>query len=94
MNPMYGIVMWIVIGALAGWIGSMIVGTDERQGAIGNVVSGVLGAMLGGFLAQVLLGDDPTNNGVFASFAVALFGACIVMLIWGALSGTRRRRRA
>ena len=42
------IILWIVLGALAGWIASKIVGTDAEQGAVGNIVVGILGAFLGG----------------------------------------------
>jgi uncharacterized membrane protein YeaQ/YmgE (transglycosylase-associated protein family) len=90
MNPAIGIVGWIVIGALAGWIGSKIMGTDARQGAMLNIIIGVIGAVLGGYLTQRFFGDNPGNNGYVASFAVALLGACIVIFGWQALS----RRRA
>ena len=59
MNPSYGIILWIVIGAIAGWLGSIIMGTNARQGALMNIVVGVLGASLGGFLTRVLFGDNP-----------------------------------
>jgi uncharacterized membrane protein YeaQ/YmgE (transglycosylase-associated protein family) len=91
MNPAYGIIMWIVVGALAGWIGSKIMHTDARQGAVLNVVLGVVGAVVGGFLARNFLGDDPHNNGFIASFLVALVGACLVIGVWKAVS---RRRLA
>jgi uncharacterized membrane protein YeaQ/YmgE (transglycosylase-associated protein family) len=90
MNPSYGIIMWIVIGALAGWIGSKIMGTDARQGGLANIIAGVVGAVVGGFLTRNLMGDHPGNNGFIASFLVALLGACIVIGIWKAVS--RRRR--
>ncbi len=89
MNPTYGILGWLIIGALAGWIGSKIMGTASKQGAIGNVVTGVLGAIVGGFLTQRLFGDSPWNNGPFASFGVALLGACVVIFLWKLVS--RRR---
>ncbi len=91
MNPAYGIIMWVVIGALAGWIGSKIMGTDHRQGGLANIVVGVLGAVLGGFLSRVVVGDSHSNNGFIASFFVALVGACVVIAAWKGLS---RRRLA
>jgi uncharacterized membrane protein YeaQ/YmgE (transglycosylase-associated protein family) len=90
MNPAYGIIMWIVIGALAGWIGSKIMGTDARQGGLANIVVGVIGAILGGFVTRALFGDSPGNNGFIASFFVALLGAVIVIAAYKALF--RRRR--
>lgn len=91
MNPAYGIIMWIVIGALAGWIGSKIMGTDGAQGGLANVIIGIVGAVIGGFLARNFLGDHAGNNGFIASFVVALVGACLVIFLWKAVSGTRRR---
>lgn len=89
MNPGYGIIMWVVIGALAGWLGSKIMGTDARQGALANVVVGIVGAILGGFITSHFFGDDTANNGFIASTFVALLGSVIVIGIWKAV--TRRR---
>jgi uncharacterized membrane protein YeaQ/YmgE (transglycosylase-associated protein family) len=89
MNPSYGIIMWIIIGALAGWIGSKIMGTDAKQGGLANIVIGIIGAVVGGFMTRVLFGDLRGNNGMIASFFVSLIGACIVIGLWRALS--RRR---
>ena len=86
MNPAYGIIMWIIIGALAGWIGSKIMGTDARQGGLANVVVGIVGALVGGFLARTLIGDMPGNNGFIASLLVALVGACLVIFVWKRVS--------
>jgi uncharacterized membrane protein YeaQ/YmgE (transglycosylase-associated protein family) len=90
MNPGYGIIMWIIIGALAGWIGSKIMGTDARQGGLANIIVGVIGAVVGGFLTSTLFGDLRGNNGFIASFFVSLLGAVIVIGIWKAVSGRRR----
>ena len=90
MNPSYGIILWIVIGALAGWIGSKIMGTDARQGGLANVIFGVVGAVVGGFLSRNLLGDSSGNNGFIMSFVVALVGACLVIGVSKAISSRRR----
>jgi uncharacterized membrane protein YeaQ/YmgE (transglycosylase-associated protein family) len=90
MNPSYGIIMWIIVGALAGWIGSKMMGTDARQGGLANIVVGIIGAVIGGFVARNFFGDSPGNNGFIASFLVALAGACIVIFLWKSLS--RRSR--
>ena len=89
MNPGYGIIMWIVVGALAGWLGSKIMGTDARQGALANIVVGIIGAVVGGFVTQHLLGDNPSNNGFIASAAVALFGSVVVIWAWKAIAVRR-----
>lgn len=82
MNPAYGIILWIVIGALAGWIGSKIMGTDSAQGGVANIIVGIVGAVVGGFLTRTFFGDQSGNNGFFASFGVALLGACVVIYVW------------
>ena len=87
MNPSYGIIMWIIVGALAGWIGSKLMGTDARQGAMANIVIGVIGAVVGGFVTRVAFGDNPGNNGFIASFFVSLLGACVVIFAWKRLAG-------
>jgi uncharacterized membrane protein YeaQ/YmgE (transglycosylase-associated protein family) len=90
MNPAYGIILWIVVGALAGWVGSMIMGTNAKQGAIMNIVVGIIGAVLGGFLTRTLFGDSAGNNGLFASFGVALLGACVLLGIVKLVTGRGR----
>jgi len=89
MNPGIGIIGWIIIGALAGWIGSKLMGTDARQGGLANIIVGVVGALVGGFVTQTFFGDRLGNNGLVISFFVALLGSCIVIFLWKALS--RRR---
>jgi uncharacterized membrane protein YeaQ/YmgE (transglycosylase-associated protein family) len=86
MNPGYGIILWIIIGALAGWIGSKIMGTDAKQGGLANIIIGIIGAVVGGFITRAVMGDNAGNNGLIASFVVALVGACIVIAIWKAIS--------
>jgi uncharacterized membrane protein YeaQ/YmgE (transglycosylase-associated protein family) len=90
MNPGYGIILWIVIGALAGWVGSKIMGTDARQGGVANVIIGMIGAVVGGFLTRAFFADNPGNNGLIMSFFVALLGAVIVIGIWKAITGRNR----
>jgi uncharacterized membrane protein YeaQ/YmgE (transglycosylase-associated protein family) len=91
MNPSYGIILWIVVGALAGWLGSKIMGTDARQGALANIIVGVIGAVVGGFVARTVFGDSAMNNGLLASTLVALLGSVIVIAVWKAISGSTRR---
>ena len=87
MNPSYGMILWVVIGALAGWVGSMIMGTNAKQGAIMNIVVGIVGAIIGGFLTRTLFGDYNGNNGIFASFGVALIGSCVLLFIMKLVTG-------
>lgn len=74
------IIAWIIFGALAGWIASIIMKTNAQQGAMGNIIVGILGAIIGGFAVEAL-----TNNEVsgfnFGSLIVAIFGSVILLAI-------------
>lgn len=87
MNPKYGVISWIIIGALAGWIGSKIVGTDAIQGGWANIVTGVVGGLVGGKLTTFFFRDDKTNNGFLTSLATAVVGACVVIFAWMKIRG-------
>ena len=75
-----GILSWIVFGGLAGWIGSIIMGTDGQQGIILNVVVGVVGASLGGYL-MTFFGEGGVSGFNFYSFIVAVLGAVVLLAI-------------
>ena len=78
-----GIISWVIFGALAGWVASLLVGTSRRQGCLGNIVVGVLGALLGGFLMSVLGGRAVTIGWNLRSFLVAVVGAVLLLGITG-----------
>jgi len=87
-----GIIVWLVMGGLVGWIASMIMGTDGQQGIILNIVVGIVGAMLGGWLIGPMLGAGSINDGLTVmSFVVSLIGAVLLLAI---LSLFRRGSRA
>jgi uncharacterized membrane protein YeaQ/YmgE (transglycosylase-associated protein family) len=92
MNPSYGIIMWVIVGALAGWIGSKVMGTDAQQGGLANVIIGVIGAVIGGFVTRAFFGDNPGNNGFIASLLVAVLGSVILIGLYKALTGSRVTR--
>lgn len=77
------IIIWIIMGALAGWIASMIMGNNASQGAIGNIIVGILGAFIGGWLMN-LLGQGGANLGTFNlySLLVAIGGAVLLLFIY------------
>ena len=75
-----GIILWIIIGALAGWIASMIMKTNQEQGLLLDIIVGVIGAFIGGFLAQQFLGIDPDAN-IIVSLVTAVVGAVILLAI-------------
>ncbi len=84
-----GIIVWIVVGGLAGWVASKIVGTDKSQGLVGNIVVGILGALVGGFIVELLGGNGFTGFNLW-SFLVALLGAVILLFVWRAITGGRK----
>ncbi len=89
MNPQYGIFAWMVIGGLAGWVGSMIMKTNARMGVLANIAFGMVGAVLGGYITRTFFSDHLGNNGLVASFGVALLGSCIVIGLVKMISGNR-----
>lgn len=81
-----GIILWIIFGALAGWIASMIMSTDAEQGAVMNIVVGVVGAVVGGFLFQTF-GQAGVSGFNLYSLMVAIIGAIVLL---GAVKMVRR----
>ena len=78
------IAAWIIFGALAGWVASIITGRNERQGCIMNVVVGVVGALLGGFIVGLLRGTGFEAVGFnLSGFLVAVLGAVVLLILAG-----------
>lgn len=75
---MINIILWIIFGALVGWIASLIMGTDEQQGGLTNIVVGIVGAIVGGYIAR-MLGAQGVTGFNMASFMFALIGAIILI---------------
>jgi len=73
-----GVILWIVFGALVGWIASLVMKTDAEQGTILNIVVGVVGAVLGGWLMSIV-GETGITGFNLYSFAVALIGAMVLI---------------
>lgn len=74
------IIAWIIFGALAGWIASIIMKTNAEQGALGNIVVGILGAIIGGFLMRALTGSEVTGFNM-GSLLVAILGAVVLLAV-------------
>lgn len=86
MDGGLGFIGWIVLGGLAGWIASMIAGTDARQGLLANIIVGIIGGLLGGFVFGLFGGAGVTGFNLW-SFVVALVGAVILLFIYKAITG-------
>lgn len=77
-------ILWIVFGGLAGWIASMVVGNEAGIGIIGNIIVGIVGAFLGGFIADKIgLGGQPgaERPTSIMSFVWAVVGAVVLLLL-------------
>ncbi len=74
-----GIILWIILGGVAGWIASIIMKTDRAQGTISDIIVGILGALIGGFIMN-FFGQSGVTGFNFYSLIVAIIGA--VVLIW------------
>jgi uncharacterized membrane protein YeaQ/YmgE (transglycosylase-associated protein family) len=84
-----GLIGWIVLGAVAGWLASLINGSNRNQGWIGNIVLGIVGALVGGFLWNLITGSDNAIDFSIGSLIVAVVGALIVSALYGAITGRR-----
>ena len=80
---MINFIIWIILGAVIGWIASMIMRTDAQQGPILNIVVGIVGAFLGGLLLAPLFGTGTINQNDFSlsGLLVSLLGAVILLAI-------------
>jgi uncharacterized membrane protein YeaQ/YmgE (transglycosylase-associated protein family) len=87
---------WIAMGLIAGLLARLVVKDDTRAGCIYTIVVGVLGALIGGALAQAA-GTDGIDEFSLQSILVAFLGACLLLLVLQALAGygrsSRRSRR-
>lgn len=73
-----GFLAWIIFGALAGWIASLIMNTDQEQGALANIIIGIIGAIIGGFIARNLGGSGVSGFNL-GSLLVAILGSIILL---------------
>jgi uncharacterized membrane protein YeaQ/YmgE (transglycosylase-associated protein family) len=77
-----GIVSWIIFGALVGWVASLLTGQSERTGCLANIIIGIAGSLVGGFLGWLIF---RTEAGGFTAqhFLTALIGALLLLTIYG-----------
>ena len=81
---MINFIVWLLVGALIGWLASMVMRTDAQQGGLLNIIVGIVGAMLAGFLLPLLgFGGSNINNNDFSlsGLLVAFVGAVILLAI-------------
>lgn len=80
------ILLWIILGALAGWIASLIVKTNDQQGILLDIVVGIVGAFIGGFVFRLFGASGVTGFNIY-SILVAIIGAVILLAIVKAVRG-------
>lgn len=87
------LIIWLVVGGIIGWLASIVMKRDAQQGILLNVVVGIIGAFIGGFLISPLLGAGSINQSDFsaASLLASFLGAVILLAIVNLF--TRRRVR-
>ena len=75
------IIVWLIVGGLIGWVASMLMGTDGRQGMLLNVVVGIVGAALGGWMFGGYFGSSTINEGnlSISGIIVSLLGAVVLI---------------
>jgi uncharacterized membrane protein YeaQ/YmgE (transglycosylase-associated protein family) len=78
-----GLIILLIVGGLIGWVASMIMRTDGQQGILLNIVVGIVGAVLAGFIITPLIGGAPITSGVISiqSVVVSLIGAIVLLAI-------------
>lgn len=81
-----GLISWLIVGALAGWIASMIMGKNDQMGAIANIITGIVGAFIGGWVLS-FVGIGGVDGINFGSIATAVLGAVILLFILGKIRG-------
>ena len=77
------ILIWLVVGGLIGWVASKVMNTDGQQGIVLNVVVGIVGALIGGWVLSPVLGISTINQNNFSipSLVVSLLGAVALLVV-------------
>jgi uncharacterized membrane protein YeaQ/YmgE (transglycosylase-associated protein family) len=88
-----GIVSWLIVGAIAGWLAGLLVKGDESLGVVGHIVLGIVGGLVGGFVAGLLTGGDYITGINATTIIVATIGAVIAVVGYNAIRGTSRTGR-
>ena len=84
-----GILLWLLFGAIVGWLASIITHDNARMGIIGNIIVGLIGSALGGWLASAI-GIGSFNKFSLGGLVISVLGAVLLLFIIGMLNGRRR----
>ncbi len=86
-----GIISWLVVGAIAGYLAGFLVKGDEGLGVIGHIVLGIVGGLIGGFLAGIISGGADYTTGInITTIVVAVIGAIIAVVGYNMIRGRSR----
>jgi len=86
-----GIVGWIVLGLIAGAVAKAVLPGDDPGGIVVTIIIGVVGALLGGFLAQALFGRDTVDEFFdLSTWLTAIIGAIVLLVLYRLVTGRRR----
>ncbi|HET6819444.1 MAG TPA: GlsB/YeaQ/YmgE family stress response membrane protein [Candidatus Limnocylindria bacterium] len=85
------VIGWIVLGAIGGWIGGLLVKGDEGMGVIMHIVLGIVGAMLAGWVVTLLTHEDPMDGVLdISSLVTAIVGAVVLVIVVNMIQGRTR----
>ena len=78
-----GLIILLIVGGIVGWLASLIMRTDAQQGILLNIVVGIVGSLLAGFLLSPILGAAPITSGAInlTTILVSLLGAVVLLAI-------------
>lgn len=82
-----GLVSWIILGGLAGWVASIVMGKDAQMGILANIAVGIVGSLIGGFLMNVILKKPGVVGFNLWSFLVALVGSIVLLAVFKLIRG-------
>ncbi|HMM29808.1 MAG: GlsB/YeaQ/YmgE family stress response membrane protein [Chloroflexota bacterium] len=85
---LWTVIGWIVVGAIAGWLASLVMGTNRGQSLLEDIVVGIIGGVIGGFILDVLDIGGEVSGINLVSIVVAFFGAIVLLLILRAVRGS------
>lgn len=83
-----GIISWIILGGIAGWLASIVMKRNDRMGCITNIVAGIAGAVIGGWVFSLFGGTGVTGLNIY-SLLVAFVGAVIVLAVVNLVFGRK-----
>ena len=95
IETMWSIISWIIVGGIAGWIASKVVGKDAQMGILANIIAGIAGAFILGFITSLIFDYDFTDAGAWSieGFIGAIVGAALLIWIISLIRGRTGARR-